>query len=419
MCRGWGCAKQPGVYARVSNGYDWIRGQVCHMSPNLAPSSFNCNPQQQQPQNSAPYQRPFNGQALNPSPAPPTLPLTESPTFPPTIPPTSLPTSPPTPPPPPEIQRAELPSYRSCSIASQSREVCCSAKMNQLNSNGQGCLPAINTVQGDRTCQTVEFTQLNIGKLDMLSCDDIIQERILLAAGKTCSTIQSKAECCQHRDNRNDGSIYDGQPCVASRANSFPQGLGVCQPANYVAENIPGSAMSCEDVIEETSGEPDVSEFSESFSVAIVSREGYPRSYLPEGRQCRGISNVHVCCAALDSRNPNAVGGGKYRGEPCAPASNSNGGFSSGRVCEPTLWAFEFDLDSYDANFCKRLVDGRLETSSCSDIDSARNCCKYRNSDGEACLPSQRPLGFLTGNQCEAASWVAAHEPTNVEDCSI
>jgi len=41
----WGlkCAEHPGVYARVSEGYGWIRKQVCKISRN-PPSSFNCNP---------------------------------------------------------------------------------------------------------------------------------------------------------------------------------------------------------------------------------------------------------------------------------------------------------------------------------------------------------------------------------------
>ena len=39
---GYGCAEQPGVYARVSQGYDWIREQVCTMSEN-PPSSFECS----------------------------------------------------------------------------------------------------------------------------------------------------------------------------------------------------------------------------------------------------------------------------------------------------------------------------------------------------------------------------------------
>lgn len=39
---GWGCAAQPGVYARVSEGYGWIREQVCEHSSN-PPPSFGCS----------------------------------------------------------------------------------------------------------------------------------------------------------------------------------------------------------------------------------------------------------------------------------------------------------------------------------------------------------------------------------------
>ncbi|KAL3907525.1 MAG: hypothetical protein SGILL_008837 [Bacillariaceae sp.] len=38
---GWGCAEQPGVYARISEGYGWIRERVCAISDD-PPESFNC-----------------------------------------------------------------------------------------------------------------------------------------------------------------------------------------------------------------------------------------------------------------------------------------------------------------------------------------------------------------------------------------
>jgi secreted trypsin-like serine protease len=39
---GRGCAIYPGVYSRVSSGFDWIRSQVCQLSNN-PPSYFECN----------------------------------------------------------------------------------------------------------------------------------------------------------------------------------------------------------------------------------------------------------------------------------------------------------------------------------------------------------------------------------------
>jgi secreted trypsin-like serine protease len=39
---GRGCAVYPGVYSRVSSGFDWIRSQVCRLSIN-PPSYFECN----------------------------------------------------------------------------------------------------------------------------------------------------------------------------------------------------------------------------------------------------------------------------------------------------------------------------------------------------------------------------------------
>jgi secreted trypsin-like serine protease len=39
---GRGCAVYPGVYSRISSGYDWIRSQVCRLSSN-PPSYLECN----------------------------------------------------------------------------------------------------------------------------------------------------------------------------------------------------------------------------------------------------------------------------------------------------------------------------------------------------------------------------------------
>jgi Trypsin len=45
---GRGCAVYPGVYSRISSGYDWIRGEVCYKSVS-PPWYMGCQPEERNP----------------------------------------------------------------------------------------------------------------------------------------------------------------------------------------------------------------------------------------------------------------------------------------------------------------------------------------------------------------------------------
>jgi len=84
---GIGCGIMPGVYARVSSGYDWIQATVCETS-NDPPGSL-CG----EPTNAPITRRPTKRPTQKPTPMPTTLRPTHSPTDKPTRSPTDSPTS--------------------------------------------------------------------------------------------------------------------------------------------------------------------------------------------------------------------------------------------------------------------------------------------------------------------------------------
>lgn len=83
---GYGCAEQPGVYARVAQGYDWIREQVCSISEN-PPNSFACVGASDSDETKS---------AISSTPRPTTRPATSPPTPQPSLSPSPSPTPNPT-----------------------------------------------------------------------------------------------------------------------------------------------------------------------------------------------------------------------------------------------------------------------------------------------------------------------------------
>lgn len=375
---GWGCAKQPGVYARVSTGYDWIRDQVCRLSKS-PPSYFQCPQSKEAESTSANSATPLSSNHMN---------------------------------------RRLLPENRSCPAASRSPAVCCSSLANRGKRVGEQCIPAKSSYEGRATCATATWVLKNDAgdSFDTNVCGSIMSDKELLPIGQSCSTVTNRLDCCQYRDNRGDGSVYDGQPCVASRRqNGFPQGGGVCEPANWVAEKFPKLALDCEQ-LPPTRSSSNGGIFASKRNDASVEIDTASRLPLPENKSCRIISDVHVCCAALDSRRPNARGGKSFDGQPCVPSANG-GIFASRRSCEPIGWVEMNDISAYDDGFCDELISDRIKLQSgqsCSSLEDPESCCNAVDSNGQACLPA---TGFSTGSTCEPADWVANNAPNGVLNC--
>jgi hypothetical protein len=326
--------------------------------------------------------------------------------------------------------RTLLSRGKQCGAASNSPDVCCSSISNRIDSVGQECVPAVSGPRVDgRRCQSIEWTLSN----DPTSyqedvCNKLVAAREYLPVGQACSSIENKQECCQFLDNRNDGSEYHGQPCVASkRPIGFKSG-NACEPAIWVAKNQPRIALDCADLLPATV-EADVEETVAGNEEEKTEIPNLSRTNLPEGRSCQSVSTLVACCLARDSRS-SAAPNAKYRGQNCVPPSNG-ARFSSYRVCEPADWVTDNEPGSYDPNFCDAILAENREAlpvgKRCDSLsaDSPQDCCRAfdnRNdgssSDGQPCLPARSFSGFSSEKTCEPADWVIENNPNNVRDCS-
>jgi hypothetical protein len=107
-----------------------------------------------------------------------------------------------------------------------------------------------------RRCQSIEWTLSNDpNSYQEDVCKELVAAREYLPDGQACSSIENKKECCSFLDNRNDGSEYHGQPCVASKRptgfEKFKSG-NACETAIWVAKNQPRVALDCADLLSST-----------------------------------------------------------------------------------------------------------------------------------------------------------------------
>jgi hypothetical protein len=388
--RGWGCADEPGVYGRVSEGYEWIRKQVCSLATS-PPASFNCNSAVKQV-------------VVPPAAERPVVPVTSI------IPKSITSVSPPS--------GALLPFRIPCSFASMSPEVCCVSYSNRPGLQEGDCVPVargMDRFQGGQACEAMPWVLRNDpGSYDSDQCIELLSSRIVLPGVRTCASITDKLLCCAFRNQ-------DGQACVPARLDSGFSGGNICEAADVVAAKSPNRAMSCDDPsLTWTSG------FRTGREPPSDSISGVARSSLPSGRSCSSLASPLSCCAARDARPDNAFNSPEYSGQDCVPASNG-GRFSSFHYCEPIRWVSDNDSNDFNPNFCDELLIGRQllpEGHTCASAERADCCSSLDNRNdgsayhGQPCVPAKRTSGYQSGSQCEPVNWVVEHAPNDAADCN-
>lgn len=146
-----------------------------------------------------------------------------------------------------------------------------------------------------------------------------------------------------------------------------------------------------------------------------------PRSSLPDGTQCRSVTNPQVCCSSKDSSST-------YRDQNCVPAPTGYT-FSSGSVCEPGDWVKENETEQVNRfsllqdGFCNEILEDRKmklpRLSSCSRMVTNRACCMAKDDVGNPCVPSRSFTRFKTGSRCEPSNFVAETQPENAGTCTV
>ena len=301
---GWDCAVQPGVYARVSTGYNWIRDEVCRMSNN-PPASFRC-------------------------PAPPTNRPTAAPTHIPTNKPvTKLPTRAPTkrPTPEPTTRPSSFPSATSpSSIPSTEPSFLPTTPvgLSLLPSQVVSQQPTENPTRENNVFESDDdfLFESSEGKHQFPPFKRI--QRRALPDGKSCaSASMSSAICCSSLSSNNDDGTF-GAPCFPSLHGGAFEGGMPCESASRAENNDPGSfdpeicnllssLMTDNTTAGSSSNRNTTGSEGDAFEGSILSVWG-DRRYLPDGMSCSDLTDRTECCTFLDNRIPKS---NLYHGQPC------------------------------------------------------------------------------------------------------
>jgi hypothetical protein len=356
---GYGCAVQPGVYARVSEGYNWIRKQVCDHSNN-PPDSFGCYSatseaeqeedetqvqQQQQQQQQIPSNE-VTEEGGQPQQLEVTLDEGQVQTQ--------------------QDQSEQDPSQQDSQLQQSSQEeeqqsaqdqqqthdelesdqkqdqaiadFVESLQDNITHSDGPTTTP-INVTDAKELSPSPSTSTLDViievdgndGSLSYFNNTDLSsyfvdsEDRFSLPEGVSCGMIHNSDVCCAARDSTHQG-LYRDQACLPALPGSrFSSGNG-CEPIGWVRDH--------EDEV-----------------------------------------TIHT------SMNKNSTRNGSI-----------------------------FLLDQCDALKASRRV--QLDPSrSCSSIRHPRSCCLTRDADGVPCVPAKGFSRFPTGSRCEPASFLAYSSP--------
>jgi len=346
----WGlkCAKHPGVYARVSEGYDWIQKQVCKLSRN-PPANFNCNPPSSAPthrpsssnnavENKGTFPIPNRNDSLSlvnntsgnrkslPDILENSLPSSYSSSAT-TIVTTSstqtkvttqmIPTRPIFPEEPQLGERQPLPVIVPAASTVSSSGVAAQAQVLTQAPMSEPILGNINEellgVQLNNTDirSSNNYSRPNRKKYFSSSTD---RDRSSLPEGTSCREIIDPQVCCSASDS---SDAYKDQFCVpANSGYRFSTGT-TCEPIGWVEENY------------------DTSRSTELFEEGVCDTLLSDRRFkLPAERPCSAMFTSRACCMARD-----------IDGYPCVPVQTFST-FATGTRCEPTTYIARYQPEN-------------------------------------------------------------------------
>ena len=234
---GWGCAEEPGVYARIQEGYDWIKSNVCKLSSN-PPANFDCDPapstnveiidnpvtdvQNQEQQTQQATKKPSESiiSLVNEENDPSNYFSSAS-----------------------SRPRQSLPSGTSCRQLTDP-EVCCSARDSSSAYRDQYCIPAIagQKFSSGSICEPIGWVKENVvnrASLQEGMCEAIMGARkIKLPRHGSCSRMMSTRACCMTQDD-------EGNVCIPAKGFTRFSTGNRCETSAFVAQDQPTNAASC------------------------------------------------------------------------------------------------------------------------------------------------------------------------------
>jgi cell division septation protein DedD len=279
---GYGCAEQPGVYARVSQGYDWIRQQVCALSDN-PPGSFGCTIPTPSPSQHPTTVQPTPAPVVSPTPHPV---VTSYPTPSPTRGPTPRPTT---------TSPTNVPTtYPTFSIVSMTNFSTPQPSFWPTTLPPQ-LLPG-ELVVYNNNIELDSSSNTNNNIFDLSSVD-----RTPLPNKTSCGSITDPVVCCAARDSSD--TIYRDQPCIPTSTYETLFSTGTsCEPLGWVQSHE---------------------------QVGFTYKTGHcnalkasRRIKLGPRRSCSRMMSRKACCMAQDGNS-----------NPCIPAKGLTR-FSTGKRCE-------------------------------------------------------------------------------------
>ena len=312
---GLGCAEHPGVYARVSEGYDWIEKQVCKISRN-PPASFNCNTDVENEKDTPSFlDNAIDGNIKSSSdffgtfgtinsthttamtqttPTKPILPqdpqlaeIMDGNSQPLSVPESSSSSS---------SSSVPVPAPTLTSTSTSTSDpipgtIYESLQESQLNSNN------------DVWPSNDNFSRPNRKKYFAPSTD---RDRTSLPSGSSCRNITDPQVCCAASDST---FVYKDQICVPAKSGHIFSSGSSCESIGWLEDNY------------DTSRSTEL--FEKDFCDTMPSNR---RFKLPISRPCSAMFSSQACCMARD-----------VDGYPCVPAKKFTT-FTEGTKCEPTTY---------------------------------------------------------------------------------